>query len=610
MPHKNENEDIKAGNGASSLSPLFGIDFGTTYSSIAWISRAGAEVKELEVAPSPDGDNSALPSVVFYDPNVFYGPGSSERPYVGTAAEAHREDYPPNFIFAVKRLLNDSYTTLIDNLFKRAANKYRIAVDQSCSHSTGQGAVVKIVHKTKNAAGDEEIVETAMQPQEIITEVYKKLKQVAEKYPGCPSEPEVVITHPSSFAMVKIMTDAAAKAGFKVVGTIEEPIAALMYHFSLQTDAQLPSGYSLVFDYGGGTIDVALVKVSEDGRSMTVTNSDSESYCGGEDLDWYLLNHFTDEFRYKTPQRRTGEAPSPPFDISSNAAAQLALLKCCRAVKEDLSNGNDEVISQNHVFKFKGYDERTLKLSRSQFESICGPKMQQAVGLITKLLKKCNVAREEIQCVVLAGGSAQIPFVKREIGKLFPNKQGSTMKRVAMVPKPQLAVAFGATVWGAVKYRPNFVTNAVARLVDESQTIRQSIGVRVGRGGEILTIIPQGAHYSTKANPISKDRLPRPKLVGVLDGKTNVTVEIYGGEFGRAQKLGALAFPVSDPAKPIELDFTVTHDGGMLEATARWDPTNFPENDGETWDFTRSQTSNIVLNAELDEKYRRSEAVN
>jgi molecular chaperone DnaK (HSP70) len=234
----------------------------------------------------------------------------------------------------------------------------------------------------------------------------------------------LTITVPANFAnaaRTETLKAAKSAAGRRVdIRMIDEPTAVALYYAS--AFPSLPKGCYLVFDFGGGTLDVSAVDL--DGRSVAVKSSVGEPALGGADFDRALLEMLQERFMAKTKK------------VLSRSASGLDYSKL-EALKEELCGGSDISVK----LKSQGGRATEYKLSSKEYLERTQPLVDKAVACAQKAISEAKLLRGDIQGVLLAGGSSSIPSIKVALKRMFG--------RVPLAENPRQVVALGAAVYSA-----------------------------------------------------------------------------------------------------------------------------------------------------------------
>lgn len=253
---------------------------------------------------------------------------------------------------------------------------------------------------------------------------YSMLEQCFENMHNREELSVLTITVPANFAnkaRTETLNAAKKAAGRRVdVRIIDEPTAVALYYAS--AFPQLPRGYYLVFDFGGGTLDVSTVKL--DGRSVAVKSSIGEPSLGGADFDRELFKMLQERFFAKSGK------------TLSQSASGLDFAKL-ESLKEELCMGSDIAVK----LKREGGRAIEIKLVAKEYLQRVQPLLDKAVACAQKSISEAKLLRSDIQGVLLAGGSSLIPSIKVALKNMF--------NRLPLAENPRQVVALGAAVYSA-----------------------------------------------------------------------------------------------------------------------------------------------------------------
>lgn len=372
---------------------IIGIDLGTTNSLVAYMHD-----DHPVVIANKYTKERIVPSVVYFEDDFT--------PIVGSSAKEFLMRFPDRTIYSVKRLMGKAFSDIKEEL---ATLPYRVNEAESAT-----------VCKIEISNGKETRFFT---PIEISSLILKELKRWADDYFEEPVL-KAVITVPAYFndAQRQATRDAGKLAGLEVLRIINEPTAAsLAYGLD-----KSKNGLIAVYDLGGGTFDISILKL-EDGI-FDVLSTNGDTHLGGDDLDLALMHHLAVEI-----QAQCG------LDIFTNAQiAQCLRLECERA-KRDLTNAEQTEI---HLDICGQPFYRTL--SRFEFEKVIAPVVERTRIPCLKALKDAGVTADAIDEVVLVGGSTRTPFVKQFVSEIFGGKKPHDELN------PDEVVALGAAVQAGV----------------------------------------------------------------------------------------------------------------------------------------------------------------
>lgn len=358
------------------MAKYVGIDLGTTLSGLAYLKSDGSP----EIVPNADGERLTA-SVVYFDAH-------EDVKLVGSAARDGGD--PARTIFQIKRHMDDpDYVTDIDG--KKWA------------------------------------------PSEISALILAKLKRDCERIIG--EIEEVVITVPANFnELARKSTIAAAEmAGMKVKRLVNEPTAAAVYYAQTQN----VQGRVLVFDLGGGTLDVTILQVT--GDTIRILTSEGARHLGGSNFDDLLLVLFDEQYRSQTGQDLFSDERHRRRILQSAEDAKKMLSKLQR-VNDTVANDLNSGIAR-------------IDLSRDGFEDLIRGMLTRTLLLVEQALDSAGLTAKEVDHVVLVGGSTRIPKVKKVLEKFF----GKTPKSCGNVDE---CVALGAALFAKSSARIQEVCNA------------------------------------------------------------------------------------------------------------------------------------------------------
>ena len=364
---------------------IIGIDLGTTNSLAATVFDDGPEVIEAS------GESSITPSVLSWTDSGWL---------VGEKAQESSISNPENTIFSIKRLMGRSLKDLGNSINELP---YQIV--------EAQRQLIKV-----------KIGEKEYTPQELSAEILKKVKMNAESVLGEPVK-KAVITVPAYFddAQRQATRDAARFAGLEVARIINEPTAAAIA-YGLDEKKE---GYIAVYDLGGGTFDISILKLS--GKIFKVIATHGNTQLGGDDFDKAVA----DEIKKKIQKIH----PEVKFE---GPGSKLLLKKTAESIKKDLSFSTETSYSMELPNMELTFDGR-FKLE--EFENLIDPMIEQTLESCNHVLREANLTVEQIDEVVLVGGSTIIPKVRKRIESFFQNPP-----HVAI--DPYKVVAMGAGIQG------------------------------------------------------------------------------------------------------------------------------------------------------------------
>ena len=374
------------------MSKVIGIDLGTTNSCVAVISSG-----DPEVITNEEGARTTPSVVAFTD--------KGDR-LVGQTARRQAVTNPKKTIFSAKRFIGMKTNDMQEEI-GRVPYAIINANDGSCR--------IKV--------GDKDY-----SPQEISAQVLSKLKEAAERYLG-ESVTEAVITVPAYFndAQRQATRDAGKIAGLDVKRIINEPTAAaLAYGMDKKGERKIA-----VYDLGGGTFDISILEI--DAGVVEVLSTNGNTHLGGDDFDNVLIDYIVAEF-----EKDSG------VDISGDAMVMQRLKEAAEKAKIELSSTQSTDINLPFLTADStGPKHLNLTLSRSKFEQLIDDLVQRSLEPVRSALSDAGVTTEDVDEVILVGGSTRTPLVRKSVEDLFGKKCNSSVN-------PDEVVALGAAVQGGV----------------------------------------------------------------------------------------------------------------------------------------------------------------
>lgn len=436
-----------------------GIDLGTTNSCVAYYSENG----EVVIIPNDQG-NRTTPSFVTY---------TEDERLVGDASKNVSVEHMDSTIYDVKRLIGRKYKDReVQEDIKHMA--YEV-VDK------GNQPVVKVNYMGKVHY---------FRPEEVSSVVLSYLKTIAENAIG-KEVTNAVITVPAYFndSQRQATKDAGRVAGLNVLRIINEPTAAAMaYGLDKKTDCNV-----LVFDLGGGTFDVSLLKIGGDNVFQVLATA-GDTHLGGEDFDNELTKYLTQEYH-----KQTG------VDVRQNQRAIRQIKIAAEQAKRTLSSATQATVNLSHI----GNKSCSIKLSRAKFNAICSELFTRCLVPVEKVLKDAGTSVGDVNEIVMVGGSSRIPKVQEMLKEYFKGKN------LNLTVNPDEAVAYGAAVHGAFLSGQNRDLDIL--LVDVAPL---TLGVET-YGGIMDPIIPR-----QKPVPCKQEK----KYYTAKDNQTAVLIQVYEGE--------------------------------------------------------------------------------
>jgi molecular chaperone DnaK len=465
------------------MHPVIGIDFGTTNSLGAWLDG-----DRPVIIPNARGSRST-PSVVAMTlkGEVLIGESAKNQSYIN----------PENTIAGVKRFLGSS------GLLSMGGKAWR--------------------------------------PEEIVAMVLGSLKRDAEAYLSAPVD-RAIVTAPAHFSdnERRALAEAGRLAGLDVLRIVNEPTAAAIARAFPRLETRIiEKSLILVYDYGGGTFDVTVLR--REGRDWRVLASRGDGRLGGDDLDRELKRLAVLRFKEEG------------LDPEADRYVGQQLAEAVERAKIELSEREDASIALFFATAHGKVLHPTLELRRSDLEEIARPYVERSLDLVDRTLHDAGVAQEDIESLVLSGGSSRIPLVRRMLRERF-----------GIMPEggvnPEEAVAMGAAVWASLISG----SAEAGERIRVRDVVSRSYGLEVD-GGAFIPLIRKNSPV-----PSTHSRV----FTTVSDGQDSVEIHVLQGESKIADEnvsLGRFLLVGIHPAKAgsprVKVDFTID-ESDMLHVAA------------------------------------------
>ena len=375
------------------MSKIIGIDLGTTNSCVAVM-----EGNEPVVIPNSEGHRTT-PSVVAFTDN-------GERK-VGEPAKRQAITNPLKTIYSIKRFMGESYDKMVNEI------------------SRVPYQVVKGPNNTPRIDIDGKLYT----PQEISAMVLQKMKKTAEDYLG-QTVTEAVITVPAYFndAQRQATKEAGEIAGLTVRRIINEPTAAALAY---GLDKKKNDVKVAVFDLGGGTFDISILELGDGVFEVKSTNGDT--HLGGDDFDGKIINWLAEEFMR-----------DENMDLRKDPMSLQRLKEAAEKAKIELSSSTETEINLPYITATAtGPKHLVRKLTRAKFEQLCDDLIRATIEPCRKALADANMTVNDIDDVILVGGSTRIPAIQNIVKDFFKKEPSKGVN-------PDEVVAIGASIQGGV----------------------------------------------------------------------------------------------------------------------------------------------------------------
>ena len=525
------------------MGKVIGIDLGTSTSCVS-VFEGGKPT----VIVNAEGKRTT-PSIVSF--------GKDGERKIGEAAKRQAVTNPKNTVYEIKRFMGEKYNECEQEV-KRVP--YSVVND---------GGYPKV-----------DIEGRKYTPQEISAIILQKMKKTAEDYLG-EDVKDAVITVPAYFSdsQRQATKEAGEISGLNVLRIVNEPTAAALAYGIDKSDKDMNIA---VYDFGGGTLDVSILSFG--GGVFEVLSTDGDTHLGGSDVDEKVMNWLIDEFKN-----------DEGVDISKDPMAMQRIKEAAEKAKIELSSTNSTEINLPYITAVDGMPKHLVKtLTKAKFESLIDDLVQRTIEPCKKALENAKLGIDEIDEVILVGGSTRIPAVQEAVKKFFGKEPSKNVN-------PDEVVSLGASVQGAILNKESGVGDIVLLDVTPLNLGLETLGNAMTNLIEANTTIPcKKTQTFTTAQ----------------DNQTAITVRVLQGnrplasqnkQIGIFNLEGLMPAPKGIPQLEISFDIDAN---GLLTVTAKDKVTNKEQSirieasSNLSEDEIKRMRAEAEANAEADKKER------
>ena len=375
-------------------------------------------------------------------------------------------------------------------------------------------------------------------PPEISAMILRRLRTIASETLGQDVQ-RAVITVPAYFneTQRQATREAGELAGLKVERIINEPTAATLVYHPNSSQRQ----HIAVYDFGGGTFDVSIVRL--EAGVTEVLSSQGDTALGGDDLDYALFQHVAERLRQEQD-----------VDVNQNVQAKFRLLQACEQAKIRLSESESTTIAEEFLMEKDGQPLNVnISIDRQTLNDLIEPFVERTIDCVSRALRECSMTIQQIDDLVLVGGSTRIPLVADRLRQQFQREPSRAVD-------PDLAVALGAAVQGAMIQGEN-VGPVLIDVVTHTLGVEACVGM--SRSGPEIKFVP-----------IIRRNRPLPArfeeaFSTMFDEQEAVEVRVFQGEHEELERnalLGTFDLDLEAAGgdfRKVVVEFTLTLDGTL-----------------------------------------------